>query len=542
MQKDPHAPPLDTSHPASLRAGPDHFATLPASLTDQPPLPVTALATVLLAPVQAFGPSDENTDLVGKTSRPNPLILTRQTLYDLVWSKPMSDLAKEFHMSDVGLAKRCRAVDVPIPYRGYWARRAAGQEPTKLPLPKYRTRTLPSTAEATVPVERVKPIVRDGEEPGVHFGLPSSDSATGLQRPTITPTDAQAWQERIAALEIKPAAAIPDTCAAVRRTAQHKKHPDRRLLQFARGEREGVIVDLQVTDAALNRALLLADRLIRAAGGLGWQLGSPPPPDEPEPHRSRWDPRAPPPKPAPPIARLLVEGEPINFRIEERMREEPRVPTSAELAREKREYFYHAPRAQQVATGALRIVRVEKHYWGPRRKTWYDHRGRLVEMQIPKILASFHDLAVRLRAERLEEERQEQDRRERREAHAKLINDLERQVGAWYRARFLRRYVHAARRSLGRNRIEAKFREHSVDFLDWATAYVDQLDPLSETPRNPDQLPEPDRYYRSDDDELKKTLLRFFGFDGRIPSKLTHQSQTDGQENADEEVEDFEDE
>jgi hypothetical protein len=482
----------------------------------------------------------------------NPLTLTRQSLYELVWSKPMSDLAKEFHMSDVGLAKRCRAVDVPIPYRGYWARKAAGQEPPKLPLPKYRTRMPPPTSEATVPVEPVKPIVRSGPEPEVRFGLPSADSATGLQGPTTTLTDAQAWQDRIAALAIKPATSIADTCVVVRRTAQHKKHPDRRSLQFARGEREGVIVDLQVTDAALNRALLLANQLVRTAEGLGWQLGSPPPPDEPEPHRTRWDPPAPPPKPAPPIARLLVEGEPIDFRIEERMREEPRVPTSAELAREKREYFYHAPRVQQVATGALRVVRIEdKRYWGPRRETWYDHRGRLVETQIPIILASFHELAVRLKAERLEaererllreeEERQEQDRQERREAHAKLIADLERQAGAWYRARFLRRYVYAARRALGGNRIDARFRDQSVDFLDWAASYVDQLDPLSGTSRNPDQLPEPDRYCRCDEDALKKTLLRLFGFDGRTPPKLTHQSQANGQENADEEAEDFED-
>jgi hypothetical protein len=370
----------------------------------------------------------------------NPLTLTRQSLYDLVWSKPMSDLAKEFNMSDVGLAKRCRAVDVPIPYRGYWARKAAGQEPPKLPLPKYRTRTplAAPTTETIVPAEPIKPILRSGPEPEVHFGLPSADSATRLQSPTSTPTDLQAWLDRIAALGVKPAAEVADTCAAVRRTAQHKRYPDRRSLKFVRGESEGGIIDLDVTADALQRALLLADLLLRTAEGLGWPLQDPPPPEEPEPHRNRWDPPAPPPKPAPLIAHLLVEGEPISFRIEERMREEPRVRTPAELAREKREYFYHAPRVQQVATGALRVVRIEKHYWGPRRKTWYDHRGRLVETQIPKILFSFHELALRLKAERLEaerkqrlreeEERREQDRQERREAQAKLIADLERRL------------------------------------------------------------------------------------------------------------------
>jgi hypothetical protein len=31
----------------------------------------------------------------------------------------MISLAKSFGILDVALAKRCRAVDVPIPYRGY---------------------------------------------------------------------------------------------------------------------------------------------------------------------------------------------------------------------------------------------------------------------------------------------------------------------------------------------------------------------------------------------------------------------------------------
>jgi hypothetical protein len=81
----------------------------------------------------------------------NPPTLTRQTLYDLAWSKSMSELAKDFGISDVALAKRCRAVDVPIPYRGYWARKAAGQIPPKLPLPKYRTRTPSPTTAAAQP-------------------------------------------------------------------------------------------------------------------------------------------------------------------------------------------------------------------------------------------------------------------------------------------------------------------------------------------------------------------------------------------------------
>jgi len=59
---------------------------------------------------------------------------------------------------------------------------------------------------------------------------------------------------------------------------------------------------------------------------------------------------------------------------------------------------------------------------------------------------------------------------------------------------------------MGRNQIEAKFRDQSVDFLEWAAAYIDQLDPLSATARNPDQLPEPTHYYHSDDGTSSRDL------------------------------------
>lgn len=51
-----------------------------------------------------------------------PRVLTRRELYDLVWSKPIRDLAAEFGESDRGLAKICERHHVPTPDRGYWAK------------------------------------------------------------------------------------------------------------------------------------------------------------------------------------------------------------------------------------------------------------------------------------------------------------------------------------------------------------------------------------------------------------------------------------
>ncbi len=59
----------------------------------------------------------------------------REELYKLVWSQPMRTLAKSRGISDVALAKQCRQANVPVPPRGWWARKEAGQAATVAPLP-----------------------------------------------------------------------------------------------------------------------------------------------------------------------------------------------------------------------------------------------------------------------------------------------------------------------------------------------------------------------------------------------------------------------
>lgn len=52
----------------------------------------------------------------------------REELYKKVWERPVQIVAKDFGMSDVGLAKICRKLFIPLPGRGYWAKKAAGKK------------------------------------------------------------------------------------------------------------------------------------------------------------------------------------------------------------------------------------------------------------------------------------------------------------------------------------------------------------------------------------------------------------------------------
>ncbi|QWG22209.1 hypothetical protein KMZ93_19825 [Bradyrhizobium sediminis] len=64
-----------------------------------------------------------------------PFTLTREQLYDLVWSEPLQRLGKQIGISDVGLAKQCRNIGVPLPITGYWNKLHAGKPVTKAELP-----------------------------------------------------------------------------------------------------------------------------------------------------------------------------------------------------------------------------------------------------------------------------------------------------------------------------------------------------------------------------------------------------------------------
>ena len=60
---------------------------------------------------------------------------TRKQLYDLVWSQPMRTVAANLGISDAALAKHCKRADLPVPSRGYWARKQAGKPTILIALP-----------------------------------------------------------------------------------------------------------------------------------------------------------------------------------------------------------------------------------------------------------------------------------------------------------------------------------------------------------------------------------------------------------------------
>jgi len=67
---------------------------------------------------------------------PQDIQQMRLKLYEEVWSEPMTTVAVRYGISDNGLRKRCKALNIPLPPVGYWAKVKAGKPvPERVPLP-----------------------------------------------------------------------------------------------------------------------------------------------------------------------------------------------------------------------------------------------------------------------------------------------------------------------------------------------------------------------------------------------------------------------
>lgn len=91
----------------------------------------------------------------------------RETLYEEVWAEPVETVAGRYGVSGVALAKTCRKLRVPLPGRGYWAKKAHGKEPIRPELPEFRNpprierRPVQRSAGETTHPDRLRPDVFD---------------------------------------------------------------------------------------------------------------------------------------------------------------------------------------------------------------------------------------------------------------------------------------------------------------------------------------------------------------------------------------------
>lgn len=158
--------------------------------------------------------------------------VSREALYEMVWSEPMLRVAARFGVSSSYMARVCTLLNVSRPERGYWAKLAVGKAPKPPPLPEPRPGD---------PLEWT----RDGTLPKRARSLPKPPD----QRPRRKRTVQRQLPDR------HPLVSGAKPLFETGRLSWHGKYlkPAKKLL-----------VDLAVTQTGLDKAIAFANELFLA--------------------------------------------------------------------------------------------------------------------------------------------------------------------------------------------------------------------------------------------------------------------------------------
>lgn len=163
------------------------------------------------------------------------LPVTREALYEEVWSAPATIVSPRYGLSDAGLLKVCKRLQIPVPGRGYWARVQAGRSVRKPPLP------------ALASGRRLGPTPLSPDEVALRARVQEAVLQTRESQPQISvPSD------------------LVEPHALVREAASRLKQ--REGWDHPAGVRSAPkeVLNLQVTMNSLDRALRLMDTLLKA--------------------------------------------------------------------------------------------------------------------------------------------------------------------------------------------------------------------------------------------------------------------------------------
>ena len=420
------------------------------------------------------------------TAAEAPLTISREDLYELAWSKPMSELAKDFGISDVGLAKRCRKLGIPIPGRGYWARVDAGQKPYRPTLPAREPQVLDYSALIVAP---------SADAPSCHNGLPvdSEDGGPLTDEAVCAKSDA-AWLAERTAFEERPenlvrvvdetrwhpvmssikddlvraatamrasrkASDAYDKWSAARKGREMCEESWKWRQAVDRGQRLADTrhaIAFRVSLGCYERALRIVNQLALSAGDRGFKI------------REDKD-----------LGRIIFAGHGVDvqMRVAEDLdtKTRPRVRYDKSIEQEK----------YKVPTGRLRITVQTDWRDGP---IVADHGKATLESKLNRVFVTMYRIIVKHRAyqRKLDAFRRERDEAERQRQEAKRIRDEQLRQAAeersrrralivearrWNTARLLREYV-------AHIRAAPVSASASTDaWSDWALKIASDLDP-----------------------------------------------------------------
>lgn len=371
--------------------------------------------------------------------------IERETLYEEVWSDPVTVVAARYGLSDVGLAKICKRLQIPLPRRGYWAKLKAGRKAPRAPLPTLDPRATSST----------------------HVIMPSEHEIADRR---ATKEKAAAVRHRAGDVQVPSELSSPHPLvrAAAKRLKQRDGWPDAKGLRSAPDE----VLNIEVTKGSLDRALLIADTLIKvlARQGISTSIDA-------ESKATYFD----------------VQGTLVSFTLTEHVSRSSHEMTPAEKRARDRYWnsgnlgaglmdYPSIPRYDDHPTGRLTITLGR---WPSR--SWRDTDKSQLESRLEQVIVGLASLAEEVRLGREEKARQMEQRRLAEERYEffktryqneeSAFKHMEAKAVSWERAARLRAYVEAVERLALR---ESSLGQDMLEWIAWARAKADWLDPLIE--------------------------------------------------------------
>jgi hypothetical protein len=171
--------------------------------------------------------------------------MTREQLYDLVWTMPATEVARKCAISNARLRKLCAEFNVPLPSAGYWTKIAYGKAADRPPLP----------ANAPNLFSRINSVLRKlGEIPLRVADAQIADFDLDFSEP----------QTEAGAAVLHPAVEILKTQLA-------KARPDERGFVEARGKD---VPFVRVGAGSTERVVRLVTSLMRACVVHGFEVGT----------------------------------------------------------------------------------------------------------------------------------------------------------------------------------------------------------------------------------------------------------------------------
>jgi len=372
--------------------------------------------------------------------------LTREELYNRVWSEPMRTVAKGLGISDVGLAKQCRRLNIPRPERGYWAKKTAGHKVRKVALP-------PLPPNSTLPNQT---LMFEGEKPE--------------PPPSTGPVSEQREFERKAENRIIVQDSLRSPHPLVRKSFEALKNSAKRDTDVVGNWQERPL-DIHVSKALLTRATRVIDAVIKAMESRGWKVSI----NTHERDRKTY---------------VTVLGQRVAFGVRETIKKVENEPAKAVRSTyDGTLYTPYQTKYRDEPSGKLSMV-IRSRWEGSTavERSWVETATQPLEQRLNEFMVGVVEYADYWREwDRRREEnerlRQEAERRrveEQRRHQLELARGeaLESQVVRWITSQNLGEYIAAVRAKAEAQPGGLDSSSLIVQWLDWAERYRSTLDPL----------------------------------------------------------------